>query len=245
VDARLYLEDAYRREADAEVVESAGGSCTLSRTPFHPGGGGQPHDRGRLVVAGEALAVTAVREDERGRVWHGVGRDLAPGTPVRAELDWPLRYALMRHHGLMHVVNTLARDRYAGVITGVQLGPERSRIDFRLGEFSRADLAPFEAAVNEVIARDLALRSAEISERELHARPELVRTLHVLPPVVDGRVRIVEIAGFDAQACGGTHVHSTGEIGVARIVRFDNKGKDNKRFYWELAPCAEPSPPSS
>jgi misacylated tRNA(Ala) deacylase len=75
-----------------------------------------------------------------------------------------------------------------------------------------------------------------ISEAQYRQRPELVRTLNVLPPVVDGRVRIVEIAGFDAEAYGETHVHSTHEIGGARIVKYDNKGRDNKRFSWQLAP---------
>ncbi len=83
--------------------------------------------------------------------------------------------------------------------------------------------------------RGLPITATTVTEEEFRRRPELVRTLEVQPPVVAGHVRVVEIAGFDAQACGGTHVHTTAEVGRARIVRFDNKGKDNKRFYWELA----------
>jgi misacylated tRNA(Ala) deacylase len=178
--------------------------------------------------------VTAIREDDAGRIWHQVGRELAAGEAVRGALDWPYRHALMRHHGLMHVVNTVARDRYGGAITGVQIGPERSRIDFRLAGFSRDQIPGLEARVNEVVDRGLPVRSSTIGEEEFHRRPDLVRTLNVLPPVVEGRVRIVTIEDFDAQACGGTHVHSTAEIGRARVSRFDNKGKDNKRFYWDL-----------
>ena len=140
----------------------------------------------------------------------------------------------MRHHALLHIVNTLARDDYGGVITGCQLGPDRSRIDFKLPAFARHQLPELEARVNEVIARGVAITSSIIAEDEYRRRPELVRTLNVAPPVSDGRVRIVTMAGFDAQACGGTHVHSTAEIGPARLVKFENKGKDNKRFYWEL-----------
>jgi len=232
---KLYLADPYLRAFDAVVIESAGGACALDRSAFFPGGGGQPCDRGTLVVAGEPLAVTAVREDDEGRVWHEFGRDLPAGTAVRGELDWTYRHALMRHHGLMHVVNTVARERFGGIITGVQIGPERSRIDFKLGEFSRERIPELEAAVNEVIARGLPVTSSAISEEEFRRRPELVRTLNVAPPVVNGRVRVVEIVGFDAQACGGTHVHSTAEIGRARVGKFDNKGKDNKRFYWDLS----------
>jgi misacylated tRNA(Ala) deacylase len=217
------------------VLESAAGWCALSRTAFFPGGGGQPPDRGHLVVAGETVPVTSVRADEAGPVWHQLGRELAPGEPVRGVLDWPYRHALMRHHGLMHVVNTMARERYGGVITGVQIGPERSRIDFKLAAFSREQLPELEALVNDALRRALPVSSSQVTEEEFRRRPELVRTLNVMPPVVEGRVRLVEIAGFDVQACGGTHVHSTAEIGQARIAKFDNKGKDNKRFYWELS----------
>ena len=236
---RLYLEDPYLREFDAEVLASIDGWCTLSRTAFHPGGGGQPPDRGDLLLAdGGSVPVQGAREDADGRVWHAVGRDLAAGAAVRGALDWPYRYAIMRHHGLMHVVNAVARQRFAGAITGVQIGPDRSRIDFQLAAFSRDRIPEFERAVNEVLGRGLPVTSSVVSEDEFRRRPELVRTLNVLPPVVDGRVRVVEIGGFDAQACGGTHVHSTGEIGQARVARFDNKGKDNKRFYWELEEAA-------
>ena len=92
--------------------------------------------------------------------------------------------------------------------------------------------------MNEVIRRALRVQASVVPEATLDTRPELVRTLKVRPPVVNGGVRIVELEGFDAQACGGTHVHSTQEIGEARIVKFDNRGKNNKRFYWELEPPA-------
>ncbi|AKU95095.1 Ser-tRNA(Ala) deacylase [Labilithrix luteola] len=231
---RLYLDDSYCRECDGAVVAVDGAACALSQTVFHPGGGGQPHDRGTLVVRGEPVAVTVVREGSDGLIWHEVARPLELGDEVRAVLDWSFRFELMRHHALMHIVNTVARDRFDGAITGAQLGVERSRIDLKLDGFGREQLGVFEAEVNAVIAKRLAIASSVISEEEFRARPELVRTLNVAPPVVDGAVRIVEISGYDAQACGGTHVHSTGEIGEARLVKFDNKGRDNKRFYWEL-----------
>jgi misacylated tRNA(Ala) deacylase len=232
---RLYLDDPYLREVATDVLESAAGACTLSRTVFHPGGGGQPHDRGTMTVGDEALPLTEAHEDDAGRIWHVVGRELSAGTRVVAALDWPYRHALMRHHALMHIVNTVARVRFGGVITGAQLGAERSRIDFRFDAFGREDLQDFEDRVNAVVTQALAVTSTSVTEEEFRARPELVRTLNVAPPVVDGRVRVVEIAGFDAQACGGTHVHTTGEIGRVKLVKLDNKGRDNKRLYWELA----------
>jgi misacylated tRNA(Ala) deacylase len=233
---RLYLEDAYQREFDAEVVASADGWSALSRTAFFPGGGGPPCDRGRLVVGGEVFHVAEVREADDGRLWHRVGRALPPGAPARGALDWPYRYALMRHHALMHVVNTVARRDFDALITGVQLGPERSRIDFRLPALTRQMLDAMEARVNEALAEPRTIDSAVITEAEYRARPELIRTLNVSPPVVDGRVRVVTITGFDTQACGGTHVHATTEIGRASLTKVDNKDANNKRFYWTLTP---------
>ncbi len=232
---KLYLDDPYQRVFDAEVVASEGGRCALSRTAFYPGGGGQPADRGRLFTAAEALPVGEVSEDDAGEVWHRVGRDLEAGTAVRGEIDWAFRHGLMRAHALMHVVNTVARARFGGIITGGQWGTERSRIDFRLDRFAREQIPELEERVNAVLSRALPITSTTISEVEFRRRPDLVRTLDVKPPIIEGRVRVVEIAGFDTQACGGTHVHATSEIGRARIVKFENKGKDNKRFYWELA----------
>ena len=229
---RLYLEDSYQRDFDSEVVACDDAWCRLAATAFHPGGGGQPCDRGQLVIADEPLDVTAVREDGAG-VWHQLARPVALGRAAHGALDWPHRYAIMRHHALLHVVNTIAFRELGALITGAQIGVDRSRIDLRLVDFSRERLPEVEARVNEVIARDLPLTAATISEDDFRRRPDLTRTLDVKPPIVDGCVRIVEIAGFDAQACGGTHVHTTGEIGRVRLARFDNKGKDNKRFYWE------------
>jgi misacylated tRNA(Ala) deacylase len=236
VTARLYLEDAYRQTFDAQVIAGADGWWALSRTAFHPGGGGQPHDRGVLGLHGHALAVDHVREDEKGRIWHHVGGELPVGETVHGAIDWPFRYALMRHHALMHIVNAVARRHFGGLITGVQIGPDRSRIDFNLADFGRDRIPEFESHVNAAIDCALPIASSEISEAEYRDRPDLVRTLNVRPPVAGGVVRVVTIAGFDAQACGGTHVHSTCEIGRARLARFDNKGKDNKRFYWEATP---------
>jgi len=234
---RLYLEDAYCQEFEAEVTESVGGWLRLSRTAFHPGGGGQPFDQGWIECSGTVNPVTGMREDGE-LLWHQVGVHLEPGLAVHGRLDWPRRHALMRHHCLLHVVNALAHQRFGGLVSGAEIGPERSRVDLSVTAFSRDDLPAFEVAVNEVIRRALRVRASVVPEATLDTRPELVRTLKVRPPVVNGGVRIVELEGFDAQACGGTHVHSTQEIGEARIVKFDNRGKNNKRFYWELEPPA-------
>jgi Ser-tRNA(Ala) deacylase AlaX len=111
----------------------------------------------------------------------------------------------------MHVVNAVARRQFGGILTGVQIGPDRSRIDFKLAGFSREQIPDFENRVNEVSERPRPITSSIISENEYRRRPELIGTLNVLPPIANGTVRIVEIEGFDAQACGATHVHSTSD----------------------------------
>jgi misacylated tRNA(Ala) deacylase len=237
---RIFLEAPYLREFDAVVTSSLGGWIQLSRTAFHPGGGGQPFDLGWIHAAGSSHAMTGMREEGED-LWHQVGVDQKVGQEVRGALDWPRRYALVRHHCLLHVVNALAHQRFGGLVSGAEIGPERSRVDLSVSAFTRDDLPAFEAAVNEVIGRALRVRASVVPEATLETRPELVRTLKVRPPVVNEGVRIVELDGFDAQACGGTHVHSTEEIGEARIVKFDNRGKNNKRFYWELAPPSGPA----
>ena len=234
-DDRLYLTDAYVREFDARVVDNDHGWCVLSQTAFYPGGGGQPPDRGWLIWNDQTLEVRGVRDDAAGRLWHDIGRDVPQSVHVRGMIDWPNRYACMRSHCLLHVVNAVACRRFGGLVTGAQIGPNRSRVDLSVTGFTREDVPAFEAEVNAIAREDRRVTAVVESADALDARPELVRTRTVRPPVVAGTVRIVNIEGFDAQACGGTHVHSTLEIGEARVTKFENRGKHNKRFYWELA----------
>ena len=137
----------------------------------------------------------------------------------------------MRYHTVLHVLNTVTLRDYGGWITGVQINPDYSRIDFKLDNFTPALIAELEKKVNEVLAENHTLKSYMISEEEFRKRPDLLRTLDAQPPISHGKVRVVEIEGFDAQACGGTHMHNTSEVGRFSIFRADNKGKNNKRLY--------------
>ena len=231
---RRYLDDAYLDACAATVTAVDGAWLRLSDSVAYPGGGGQPADRVWIGVDDTEHDVIEMRTDGSGDVWVMVSGEIAEGSDVTCRIDWPFRYALMRHHALMHIVNTVANRAYRGLQTGTQLDPVRSRVDFAFPGFDRARLPDLEAAVNEVIGRDLPISAAVISEAEFRSRPELVRTRDAMPPTEGGHVRIVEIYGFEMQACGGTHVHSTGEIGTARIDGFDNKGRHNKRIYWVL-----------
>jgi misacylated tRNA(Ala) deacylase len=131
-------------------------------------------------------------------------------------------------------LNTIALRDFGGWITGVQIGVDHSRIDFKIEGFSATLVAELEKRVNAVLAENHTVAVSYLSEEEFRKHEELVRTLEVKPPVSGGRVRVVEIRGFEAQACGGTHVGNTSEVGRLSIFRTENKGKINKRLYVRL-----------
>jgi len=235
---RLYLDHGEVAECFATVVAVDGDACACDRSCFYPGGGGQPCDLGTL--AGErqgARAVVAVHADERGVVWHRCEppADMAlVGQRVTLGIDVRRRRALARYHTVLHVLNTIALRDHDGWITGVQIGTEGSRIDFRIDDFGAPLCAELERKVNAVLQCAYPIRAYYLDQEAYRQRDDLRRTLDVAPPVVDGRVRVVEIEGFDAQACGGTHVASTAEVGRFTIDRRENKGRRNKRMYVRL-----------
>jgi misacylated tRNA(Ala) deacylase len=235
---RLYLDDAHTLRADAHVVAVRDGALAVDRSCFYPGGGGQPPDEGKLRLGtGTTLDLAGAHADEHGVVWH-VSRTALPdglvGAGVEIEVDRVRREAVARHHTVLHILNTIALRDYGGWITGAQIAVDYSRIDFKLDGLPPQMRSDLERKVNAVIANDRPVRSCTVSEQDFIAGDGLLRTLEVKPPVHDGRVRIVAIDGFDAQACGGTHVRHTGEIGTFHIERAENKGRINKRLYVRL-----------
>jgi misacylated tRNA(Ala) deacylase len=240
---RLYLQDEYCFESAASLLWIHQDALALDRTCFYPGGGGQPPDEGEIQLEdGTVMEISSAFSDAEGVIWH-VSRtqppSAVPGQPVRFVINMVRRLALMRYHTVLHVLNTIALRDYDAWITGVQIGVDQSRIDFKLENFSPVLMAELETKVNAVLLEDHPVKSYYLTEEEFRGRPDLLRTLQVKPPGVDGRVRVVEIEGFDAQACGGTHVHSTAEVGRFSIFRTENKGKLNKRLYVRLAETRE------
>jgi misacylated tRNA(Ala) deacylase len=220
------------------VVGVTDRALAFDRTCFYPGGGGQPSDNGTVRVSGgEPLEIVSAHADTDEVVWHVTRSAPSPalvGRSATLAVNRPRRVALTRHHTVLHVLNTIALRDYGGWITGVQIGVEQSRIDFKLDGLSAALCAELERKVNAVLAGNHTLKAYDVSEDEFRSRDDLLRTLDARPPVHDGRVRVVEIEGFDAQACGGTHVATTSEVGRFAIVRAENKGKLNKRLYIRL-----------
>jgi misacylated tRNA(Ala) deacylase len=233
--SRLYLEDDHCFEANANIVAVQAGRIAFDRTCFYSGGGGQPADEGLVQVhSGEVLEIISAQSDTDEVVWHTAKVAPPPhilGQPAKLTVDRARRLALTRYHTVLHILNTIVLREYGGWITGVQIATEYSRIDFKLDGLSAPLVTELQQKVNAVLEGNHALKAYYISEDEFRKREDLLRTLDARPPVSHGRVRVVEIQGFDAQACGGTHVSTTSEVGRFSILRTENKGKINKRLY--------------
>jgi misacylated tRNA(Ala) deacylase len=223
----LFREDSYLRDCEATVTAAAPGRVILDRTIFYPTGGGQPGDHGVLVLAdGSELAIADTVKDEAG-IAHICAMDAAqpsPGDKVTARIDWDRRYKHMRMHTCLHLVCAVVPC----AITGAQIGAERSRIDFDIGE-NTLDKEHVTAELLRLINEDHPVNATWISDAELDAKPELIRTMSVQPPRGIGRVRLMDVDGVNLQPCGGTHVARTGEIGKIAVAKIENKGKRNRR----------------
>jgi misacylated tRNA(Ala) deacylase len=232
--ALLFRDDAYLREATATVIGIDERGVVLDRTIFYPQGGGQVGDVGTLVRAnGDVVAVTDTRKgDAPDTVVHVIaaGSPLAVGDVVTQRIDWDRRYALMRLHTALHVMSCVV----VAPVTGGNIAPEKARLDFDI-DMSLLDAHKIESETNAIIARAIETETVWITDEELDARPELVKTMSVQPPRGSGRVRLLRIPGVDLQPCGGTHVRNIGEIGGIRVIKIKSEGKRNRRVEIGLA----------
>jgi Ser-tRNA(Ala) deacylase AlaX len=238
-----YQTDAYADRIVSRVRSVAEGCVFLEDTVFHPRGGGQPGDRGTLATDGRRWTVADAEERPDG-IAHRLADGEAPpsvGTELTAQLDWERRYRFMRYHSALHLLSGVVYQRFASGITGNQIAEDRVRIDFSLPDFGRPLAEELLAATNAVAARGLSVEVRFISEAERASRPELVRVATDMSSS-GGEVRLIDIAGFDVQADGGTHVRTTTEVGVLQLDRIENKGARNKRLYIALDP--RPPPPA-
>jgi misacylated tRNA(Ala) deacylase len=231
----LFRDDAYLKSATARVLAVHERGIELDRTVFYPLGGGQPGDTGALLRAnGERITITDTRKGETaGSVLHipaaGLPR-LEPGEPVSLELDWDRRYSLMRLHTALHLLSCVV----IAPVSGGNIAPDRARLDFDI-DMGLLDAERITQKTNALIASGVSTETIWISDEELEAQPELVKTMSVQPPRGMGRVRLLRIPGIDLQPCGGTHVRNVAEIGAIRVARIRNEGKRNKRVEIVLA----------
>jgi misacylated tRNA(Ala) deacylase len=152
------------------------------------------------------------------------------GETLTLEIDWERRYSLMRLHTALHVMSCVV----VAPVTGGNIAPDKGRLDFDI-DMSLLDAERIERETNALIERGIATETVWITDEELDARPELVKTMSVQPPRGAGRVRLLKIAGIDLQPCGGTHVRNISEIGAIRVLKIRSEGKRNKRVEIALA----------
>ncbi|ABK15373.1 MAG: alanyl-tRNA editing protein [Methanothrix sp.] len=226
----LYLNDSYMRSFDAVVTNVDDTGVYLDRTAFYPRSGGQPSDLGVLIRGDQVFRVEGVEPSEHGICHRAHG--LSPGDKVKGEIDWERRYRIMRSHTACHVLSAVIFRETGALITGNQIDTDRSRVDFSLESFDRSMIETYVRMANDLIKEGHPVRVRLMTRDEAMEIPDLVRLAKNVPERES--VRVIEIEGVDLQACGGTHVRNTSEIGEIRLVKAENKGKSNRRVYFEL-----------
>jgi misacylated tRNA(Ala) deacylase len=234
----LFRADAYARDCDAVVVAvNERGGLVLDRTVFYATAGGQPGDRGWVEAGSRRIEIaTAVYGDDKQEIVHVASAapgDLCPGDRVVAHLDWSTRHRHMRVHTALHLLCSLV----SFPVTGGQISADGGRLDFDIDNPDAVNRERLTGEINRLIGEDHPVSERWITDEELDARPDLVRTMAVKPPRGSGKVRLVMIGKdgcIDLQPCGGTHVRSTGEIGRVEVDKIEKKGRLNRRIRLQL-----------
>jgi misacylated tRNA(Ala) deacylase len=222
----LFRDDSYLKECDATVLAVDAEAIILDRTVFYPMGGGQPGDSGQINWEGGSAVVTDTRYGDGGAIRHLLesGSGLPDiGASVTASLDWDRRYLHMRMHSALHLLGSVLQ--YG--VTGGNISAAKSRLDFDMED--TVDKEQVTADIQALVAANHTISCRWITDADLAAQPELVRTMSVQPPKNAGKVRLLDIEGVDLQPCGGTHLKSTGEVGQVRVGKVEKKGRRNRR----------------
>jgi misacylated tRNA(Ala) deacylase len=227
----VFYRDSYLSELESTIINVSDNIIELASTVFYPTGGGQPGDTGWIETgSGRRLTVSETRKGQtHGVILHHLAEqdhDLQPGDVVKTGLDWQRRYRHMRMHTCMHLLGSLIPVP----VTGGSVGAEKSRLDFDLGDH-KLDKDELTRQINELIDAGHDIVFESITESELDAKPELVRTMSVQPPRGAGDIRMVRVKDVDFQPCGGTHINNTSEIGPVRVSKIENKGRKNRRVH--------------
>ncbi|ODV14564.1 MAG: Ala-tRNA(Pro) hydrolase [Rubrivivax sp. SCN 70-15] len=227
----LFREDATAFECQARVVSADERGIVLDRTVFYPLGGGQAGDAGWLRLPdGREIAIADTRKDKErpGLILHlpAPGSDpaaLPPGQAVVARIDAARRQAHMRFHTATHLLCALVPHP----VDGCSITAGYARLDFHMTE--PLDKEALSAGIARLVGAARPVRHRWISEAELDANPQLVRSMSVQPPRGLGRIRVLEIEGIDLQPCGGTHVANTAEVGPVVVTRIEKKSATTRR----------------
>jgi misacylated tRNA(Ala) deacylase len=238
----LHRRDAYLRVCDAVVTHVYEDGVELDRTVFYPMGGGQAGDAGVLLLEdGTRIAVVDARKTRRegatpDDTLHAIDpadsawrERLAPGVRVRAEIDWERRYRHMRFHTATHLLCAVVKE----LVDGCSITPDYARLDFAMTAL--LDKESVQVGLDRLIAEAHPVSHEWITDAELQANPQLVKSMSVSPPLGFGRVRLLRVHDVDLQPCGGTHVANTREIGAMRVAKIEKKSARTRRVVLEFA----------
>ena len=230
------MEDSYLKECDAAVTSIKDGKyVVLDQTIFYPKGGGQPCDTGKITHENEVYNVVYVGKFS-GEISHEVDRTgLKEGDKVHCVLDWDRRYRLMRSHTAAHLFASLLCNGTGALVTGNQIETDKIRFDFSLEKFNPEILEKYLTHTNQLLKKDTPVNSYELPKEEALKIPGVVKMAEAFPPDIP-RLRIVELVNLDKQADGGTHVKNLNEVGQIRLLKTENKVKNNRRIYFTLTP---------
>ncbi len=225
--AKIFEEDAYKKEIITTIkkIDKENKSIELEDTIFYGQSGGQPGDIGEISTKELEIKVenTIKVEGSIKNILESID-GLEINQEVSAKVNWNKRYKHMRMHSALHLMCAAIP---LGV-TGGQIGFEKSRLDFNDPD-KKINKEALEYKINALMKNDHKIMYEYIDSKILDNQPELVRTMSVKPPKIDGKLRFVKIGDIDFQPCGGTHVKSTIEIGEIKIGKIENKGKMNRR----------------
>jgi len=225
----IFLNDSYIKEFQASVKLVEEDKVVTTDSCFYAQSGGQPGDKGTIEINGQKFNVINTIKHALG-IAHVCDQPLKiTSEEVKGIIDWEHRFRLMRMHTSMHLL-CAALPFY---VTGGSIGLEKSRIDFDLGEES-FEFETLNNIINDFIQQAHPISYQWITNEELDQQPELVRTLSVKPPRTNDKIRLVKIGTIDLQPCGGTHVANTNEIGEFKFIKYESKGKMNKRIQFTL-----------
>ncbi|HZY46813.1 MAG TPA: alanyl-tRNA editing protein [Candidatus Bathyarchaeia archaeon] len=227
---KLYWEEPYSKNFVAKVVSTEGQRVVLDQTLFYPRGGGVACDTGTINTS-RVLETTKSAEN----IVHSLDSPatLQVGDEVRGLVDWERRHRLMRMHTAGHLLSSVLYSRANCRITGNQIDVDRSRMDFNLEAFDRGQIEGYVAEANELIRKDAPVKTYFLKREEALKLPDMVKLAEAAPPA-EAQLRIVEIEGIDRQADGGLHVSHLREIGQIQLLKLENKGKTNRRLYYDL-----------
>ncbi len=225
--SKLFEENAYLKEFKAKIININIEEKTieLDNTAFYARSGGQPGDIGEIITKNQNIEVKdTIKKDNKIINIINKTENLDKGIEIIGKINWEKRYKYMKMHSALHLICSVIP---LGV-TGGQIGYEKSRLDFNDPD-KKINKEEIEEKINSLVKNDYQITSEIIDSKILDKQPELIRTMSVKPPQIDGKIRLIKIGNVDLQPCGGTHVKSTAEIGSIKIGKIENKGRMNRR----------------